>query len=51
LYGLIAKGFFTSFSKDFYGLTGERGITIEQFFKENEEFFNSSVVTFEKASL
>ena len=41
LYGLIAKGFFTSASPEVFQLTGMKGVTLEQFFAEHEEFFNS----------
>ncbi|KAI8892117.1 hypothetical protein BC833DRAFT_626143 [Globomyces pollinis-pini] len=41
LYALIAKGFFTSVSKDVEILTGIKGITLQDFFKENRELFNS----------
>ena len=41
LYGLISRGFFTSISRDVYQLTGLRGITMEQFFAENDKHFNS----------
>ena len=41
LYHLIARGFFTTVSPDVERLTGKKGETLEQFFKENIEFFNA----------
>ncbi|KAJ3361393.1 hypothetical protein HDU91_003939 [Kappamyces sp. JEL0680] len=50
LYGLIKRGFFTSVSSDVYTLTGQKGITMEQFFAENEQYFNGDSLS-AKASL